>query len=231
MKKFNPYSILFAIVFIVHLYAEYNQLSALIHITKPLITIVLMAGLVVVTKLQGKFRKRIFAGLVFSFAGDVFLMFQGSAPNMFMYGLASFLICHLIYISAFNLDMRSDTSSKNPYFIWALLLLFGFCAAFFMYLRPSLGALQLPVLLYSIVISLMVVFSVGRYGKVNLYSFRLIALGAFFFLLSDSALAYNKFIIPVPNAGLVIMATYMLAQYMIVYGSITRDLLVKRTEV
>jgi len=66
---------------------------------------------------------------------------------------------------------------------------------------------------------------VSRFGRVSLFSFEIVFYGAVLFLFSDSMLAYNKFVQPLPNAGLIIMASYMLAQYLIVLGSIERRVL------
>jgi uncharacterized membrane protein YhhN len=43
--------------------------------------------------------------------------------------------------------------------------------------------------------------------------------GALLFVMSDSLLAINKFVHPIPEAGFLIMSTYILAQYFIVQGS------------
>lgn len=91
--------------------------------------------------------------------------------------------------------------------------------------------MQFPVLMYAIIITVMAIMAVNRYGKVNIFSFKLILYGALFFLLSDSALAVNKFAQPIPQAGVLIMGTYMIAQYLIVYGTVVRELVVKRTAV
>ncbi|MEH3114246.1 lysoplasmalogenase family protein [Pedobacter terrae] len=56
-------------------------------------------------------------------------------------------------------------------------------------------------------------------------------MGHCFFLLSDSILAVNKFAQPIPQSGAIIIATYMIAQYLMVYGTISRQLVVTRTEV
>lgn len=75
---------------------------------------------------------------------------------------------------------------------------------------------------YIFVISIMAILAAYRYKRVNLYSFRLIYWGALFFVISDSALAYNKFVEPFSFSGVLIMATYMIAQYLITLGAIER---------
>ncbi|MBS1736241.1 MAG: hypothetical protein JSS98_06475 [Bacteroidetes bacterium] len=46
--------------------------------------------------------------------------------------------------------------------------------------------------------------------------------GYVLFLLSDNMLAYNKFVLLLPHAGLIIMASYILTQYLIVLGIFER---------
>ncbi|WP_316844864.1 lysoplasmalogenase [Pedobacter psychrodurus] len=229
--KTKLFSFIFFLVFVIQLYAEYANNAELRNFSKPLIVVVLLAWLCLSTSLKGRFHKRIFTGLIFALAGDILLMLQSGRPNFFMYGLIAFLLCHIFYIRAFTLDHKSNPSHKTPYFLWAVGAFAIFCSGLFFYLQPNLGALQFPVLMYAIIICVMALMAVNRYGKVNIFSFKLILYGALFFLLSDSALAVNKFAQPIPQSGALIMATYMIAQYLIVYGTISRKLVVTRTEV
>lgn len=229
--KTKLFSLLFALVYIIQLYADTTGNALLLNFSKPLITISLMAWLYSGTHLRGRFHKRIFTGLIFALAGDVFLMLQAGKPAFFIYGLIAFLLCHIFYIRAFTLDHRSNPKHRTPYFLWVVGLLAIFCSGLFFYLQPKLGIMQFPVLMYAIIITVMALMAVNRYGKVNIFSFKLILYGALFFLLSDSVLAVNKFAQPIPLAGVLIMATYMIAQYLIVYGTVVRELVVKRTAV
>jgi uncharacterized membrane protein YhhN len=229
--KTKLFSLLFFIVFILQLYAEYSNDNYLRGFTKPLITIVLMIWLFLSTKLKGRFHKRILTGLIFAFAGDVLLMMQTENSNFFIYGLIAFLLCHIFYIRAFTLDHKSNPNFKNSFFLWAVGGFAIFCSGLFFYLQPNLGAMQFPVLMYAIIITLMAIMAVNRYGKVNIFSFKLILYGALFFLLSDSVLAVNKFSTPIAQSGSLIMATYMIAQYLIVYGTIQRKLVITKTEI
>jgi uncharacterized membrane protein YhhN len=229
--KTKLFSFIFFLVFVIQLYAEYANNIQLRNFSKPLIVVVLLAWLYLSTNLKGRFHKRIFTGLIFALAGDIFLMLQTNRPVFFIYGLIAFLLCHIFYIRAFTLDHKSNPNYKNPYFLWAVGAFAIFCSGLFFYLQPRLGVMQFPVLMYAIIITFMAIMAVNRYGKVNIFSFKLMLYGALFFLLSDSALAVNKFAQPIPQAGALIMATYMIAQYLVVYGTITRELVVKRTEV
>jgi len=229
--KTKLFSFIFFLVFVIQLYAEYANNAELRNFSKPLIVVVLLAWLCISTNLKGRFHKRIFTGLIFALAGDILLMLQSSRSNFFIYGLVAFLLCHIFYIRAFTLDHKSNPNHKTPYFLWAVGAFAIFCSGLFFYLQPNLGALQFPVLMYAIIICVMALMAVNRYGKVNIFSFKLILYGALFFLLSDSALAVNKFAQPIPQSGALIMATYMIAQYLIVYGTISRKLVVTRTEV
>lgn len=219
-KRTKLFSLIFLIVFLTQLYAEYSNNSQLRFFSKPLIVIVLLIWLYTSTLLKNPFHKRIFTGLVCALIGDVLLMLQSNEPSFFMYGLIAFLLCHIFYIRAFFLDYQSKPAQKNPFLIWAVIVFAAFCAGLFFYLQPHLGAMQYPVLIYAIIISCMAVMAVSRYGRVDPFSFEIIFYGAMLFLFSDSMLAYNKFVLPLPHAGVVIMGSYMLAQYLIVLGSV-----------
>ncbi|TCD10493.1 lysoplasmalogenase [Pedobacter frigidisoli] len=229
--KTKLFSFIFALVFIIQLYAETDGNIQLRNFSKPLIVITLLVWLYLSTNLKGRFHKRIFTGLIFGLAGDVLLMLQSGHSSFFIYGLIAFLLCHIFYIRAFILDHKSNPNYKNSFFLWAVGALIIFCVGLFFYIQPFLGAMQFLVLMYAIIITFMAIMAVNRYGKVNIFSFKLILYGALFFLLSDSALAINKFAQPIPQSGVLIMATYMIAQYLIVYGTIERKLVVTKTEI
>jgi len=229
--KTKLFASIFALIFIVQLYAEAVANIPLRNFSKPLIAISLLVWLYLATRLKGRFHKRIFIGLVFALIGDYLLMYQSAASGYFMFGLAAFLICHVYYIRAFVLDHKSNPHLKNSFFLWAVGALVIFCVGLFFYLQPFLGAMQFAVLMYAIIITVMAIMAVNRYGKVNLLSYKLILFGALFFLFSDSVLAVNKFARPIPQSGILIMATYMIAQYLIVYGTVERKLVVTKTSV
>ena len=85
-------------------------------------------------------------------------------------------------------------------------------------LMPHLGDLEIPVSIYATVISIMLLFAFNGLLVWERPGNLLVFLGAFFFVVSDSILAVNKFYTPIPKSSFFIMITYLLAQYLIVLG-------------
>jgi len=213
LKRYPQFSFVFAIIFAFQLIADLNDLEWLVYISKPLITISLIIFIWKEIKHQGRFSKRIIGGLIFSLFGDVFLIFSGVNQLYFMAGLGAFLFAHLFYISAFFVDYHKKEQANKTY-VWTAIIVFGtYCIGFYFYLRPHLGDLKIPVMIYAFVISLMAIMAVSRVNKVNTASFNLVLVGALFFVSSDSFLAYFKFVEPSEYSGLIVMSTYMIAQF------------------
>lgn len=162
----------------------------------------------------------ILSGLIFSAAGDTLLLFEKDYSFMFIAGLSCFLITHIFYIIYFLSSVKRKGSSllkKKPLIIMAVLV---YLAGFTYLLFPKLGGLKIPVSIYTVVIGSMLLASLNIYYKLPIKSAFRFALGAFFFVISDSLLAFNKFFQPIPQAGLMIMLTYCLAQFLIAEGYI-----------
>ncbi len=199
------------------------EYDTLVTLTKPLIVITLLVYFYSVTKLSNTFQKRIFSGLIFSLIGDILLLLVDKDPNFFIAGLVAFLLAQVSYITAFYLDFKQNPG-HNKILLTGAILIFGiYCFSFFNFLSPGLGDMKMPVLGYAIIISIMAIFATYRFGRVNRISFVMIFLGAVFFLVSDTALAINKFSHPFDYSGLIIMSTYMLAQYYITVGAQNRE--------
>jgi uncharacterized membrane protein YhhN len=64
----------------------------------------------------------------------------------------------------------------------------------------------------------MVISAILRMDQTNTASFNQVFFGAVLFMLSDSLLALNKFLMPMENPGIFIMLTYLLAQWNIING-------------
>ncbi|MES2829408.1 MAG: lysoplasmalogenase [Bacteroidota bacterium] len=224
LKKYSILNYIFGFIFLNCIIGEYYNLQTLVLLVKPFITLSLAVALWAYTKLKGKFHKRIFIGLILSLTGDCLLML--SHERLFLYGLLAFFLCHSSYVRAFYLDFRSapELDKKNA----RITVIIGamMCTSFFFFIRPYLGNMRVPVLAYCLVITFMGMMAAFRNKRVNKTSFQLIMIGALFFYLSDFLLVVNRFVNPFERAHVVIISTYMLAQYFIVIGAIDRRLLI-----
>jgi uncharacterized membrane protein YhhN len=75
--------------------------------------------------------------------------------------------------------------------------------------------LKIPVVFYALAISIMLAAAFNFYLAIKTPEALFALSGAFLFVISDSALAYNKFNKEFYLAKLVILATYFLAQWLI----------------
>lgn len=226
-KKYPQFSFAFAIIFLAELLAVSHDLDWLRIVSKPLITVSLMLFLRLSIKRKSKVGNRVLVGLFFSLLGDVLLMLTGLRINSFLFGLSAFLIAHLFYIAAFYLDCTKKITIERRFPIPIIMVFAFFCIAYYMFMFPYLGNMAMPVLVYCVVISIMGIAAALRYGKTNYKSFLWVFIGAILFILSDSILAYNRFVEAFDSADVMVMSTYMLAQFYITVGIVERKFVKK----
>ncbi len=185
--------------------------------TKPLLIPILIAWLFAATK-QSRRRNLFIVALLFSLAGDVFLLFEYLRPSFFIPGLICFLLTHILYIAYF-LSIKPVRVSllRTASWLWPVILMYT--AGLLYLLLPGLGALKIPVIIYALVITGMLLASLHIYKRVNPRAGKHFIAGALFFVVSDSLLAINKFYTPIPFPHLIII-TYCIAQYLLVKGFI-----------
>ena len=90
--------ILYAITAAVVFFSLLFNLQAVYLSAKPLLMITLALYFALATRGYPRWRLVVIAALVFSWAGDVFLI----SSDWFVAGLVSFLIAHLLYIFAYQ---------------------------------------------------------------------------------------------------------------------------------
>ncbi|MGB4972642.1 MAG: lysoplasmalogenase [Cyclobacteriaceae bacterium] len=209
--------ILFFIAALGELVAVAMDIEQLQWIFKPLIMLVL--GAYYYTQAT-TIAKSVVVAIIFSWIGDVSLMFQNSNELYFMAGLGAFLIAHICYVMAYHQHIEKKEGAglhgiqKFRFSLPIVLAGTGLITI----LYAHLGALKIPVTIYAIVIMVMTLQALFRYGYTNAVSFWFVFVGAILFMISDSMIAVNKFLSSFELAGLVIMATYILAQFLIVKG-------------
>jgi len=187
-------------------------------IMKSLIIPILMILFIINIKLfANRLNLIMFAGLFFSWAGDVVLEFEG----LFIPGLVCFLLAHLMYLIVFFKTPGKNVIFLNRWYLLIPVILSGTGLVFYLY--NDLAAMKIPVIIYSIVILTMLTAAINRLEKVNRASYYFVLAGAILFVISDSAIAINKFIHPFESSGIVVMTSYIIAQYLIVSGFIKQS--------
>lgn len=215
MKK-SYWIILFVIVLFADLFAVYAKNDTLGYFTKPLLMLLLIGFFISQTNsVSSSLKRGMILALLFSWTGDVLLMFESSNANFFIFGLIAFLLSHIFYIILFDQirvkeRFRQSLLPLLPIAVYYILLI--------SLLQPNLGAMQKPVRIYGLVISIMLSFAIDLWRLKDRAASLLIIFGAMLFITSDSLLAINKFYKQFEYAGLAVMSTYGIAQLLIALG-------------
>jgi uncharacterized membrane protein YhhN len=188
------------------------------YVFKPLLMLLLIVYFLSQTKLWiTNLKKWIVAALFFSWLGDVLLMFQDQNSLFFLLGLSAFLVAHIFYIVFFHSIRVKEMIKSN---LWLLLIVVIYYGVLINVLSPYLGNMKLPVRIYGIVISFMLLLAMHMGFIKNKIAGQWMLGGAFLFVISDSLLAINKFYQSFEPAGILIILTYGLAQLFITEGAV-----------
>ncbi len=197
------YKVLLLIIGAVSIYANLIE-SVWFFGLKPLTTIlIIIIPFTSLMEMTSHFQKTVFVGLLFCLGGDVLIL----KNEFFLSALVCFLVAHLLFGFTF---IKTFGFSRN----WILLgIVIGTAIAVYSILFPHLGPLQLPVIGYMFGIGFMVWQGVGAYLNFRNKSTAYVALGASSFMLSDSLLAYNKFVAALPFESIFVLSTYWFSLY------------------
>ena len=174
---------------------------------KPLATLLILALALSLSPARPEYQWAVAAGLLFSTAGDVFLMLP---RDRFVAGLASFLVAHLCYVWAFGIGV----SFAGKPLLWLPYFAAGGMVVALIWpgLKPALRA---PVTLYVIVIAVMAGQAAERWQVLGSAVALAAAIGAGLFVASDAVLAIDRFRWHFRAARAVTLATYWTAQLLI----------------
>jgi len=200
-------TVLASVSAVVHITAEFRGPRWRVYVCKPLTTGAIIAfAWLAPDPPSGDYRALVLAGLVFSLAGDVFLMVP---RDLFRAGLASFLVAHGLYIAAFS---RAVGFAAEPL---AAIPVIAIAAVLVRILWPHLGAERAPVIVYVAVIATMGWQALAQWlGTGEPYAIFALA-GAAAFLFSDAALALDRFRGRFATAPAAILGSYYVAQWLI----------------
>jgi uncharacterized membrane protein YhhN len=211
-KKHLPFTLFFGVLNILFMYVlqDYRMVA------KPMIMASLIGFYITVERRQSN---AFVLAMIFALLGDVFLMFKGD--DFFLIGLLCFMVMQLLYTFLFSREGSKDMKRLLMISLPLLLLTVGVISV----LWNDLGDLRIPVLVYAMAISAMVISAIYRKNVLKGYS--AVVLGVVLFLISDAVLAISKFGGALPFQDIVIMSTYMTAQFLIVRGMVAAHALSK----
>jgi uncharacterized membrane protein YhhN len=172
------------------------------YLCKPLTLALLLAATLALDPSDDAARTWFAIALALCLAGDVFLMLP---HDLFVFGLASFLLGHLAYIVGMQIDgIVAVRFLVGLAVVMVLLAVLGSAILRGVRAGPE-PALARPVVAYMVVISVMVASAAGTGHLAGIA-------GASLFYLSDALIAWNRFRRGTRNGRLAIMVTYHLAQ-------------------
>jgi len=207
MNKIKATFFIFVLASILDIIGIIFSISILVYIFKPLIIFSLL--FLYVFSLEKRLKWYVMA-LELCFFGDVFLLFTGN--TYFIAGLISFLLAHLLFIKIVVNRIKKTSILKViiasiPFLILFLVLIY--------FLKSSLNELLIPVIIYGLTISTFGAVSLLDYLQTKTIKSIWMLAGAVVFILSDSLLAINKFHSSNEIFDVLIMITYIIAQYLI----------------
>jgi len=190
------------------------------YITKPATMLALLIYVLRIRPsllIHGNVNWLVFA-LFFSLVGDVLLMLPG---KLFLQGLVSFLLVHIAYILAFSIALPPQN------LVSLLIIVMVGMTSLQIYRNLAAGLkssgetkMKVPVLLYTIVITVMVIFALSTLVSNSWENYRalLLSAGALLFSISDTWLAWDRFVEPLKHIHLRVMVSYHLAQICLCLG-------------
>jgi uncharacterized membrane protein YhhN len=206
MNKILPL-IAFMLFCLIDFFGIYLDKQMMVNFAKPMLMITLFWYYYSNAK---KLNKYFVLGLFFSFLGDILLL--GAGEMYFVFGLLFFLIAHVFYII---IVLKIIQITKPKEFIIAgvpFLLLF---LVLMNVLYAGLGIMKIPVIIYAVTISFFGIVSLILYLQAKTKISLLLLVGVLTFIASDIILALNLFYKKQSFYPLLIMMTYVLAQYLI----------------
>lgn len=220
MKKFFVH-FLFLIILVGDLTGEFFQIKWLDYSFKPFIMIWICGYFFMHAKgIDKTIIKLAGFAFLFSWFGDMFLMFGDNGFLYFILGLLSFLVAQIVYIFLFlrtiNLSGKTPFLKKKPYFLLAYIA-YGLVVYIVLYNHLD-NVLKIAVFVYMVALLSMSTMALNRFGNGHPISFSYVFIGSLLFVLSDTMIAINKFLILIPYEGILIMTSYISAQYLIMRG-------------
>ena len=198
--------VFFLIVTLDSLAIIFNEMT-LRYIFKPLIIPTLLVIYLVTTP---KINKLYVGALCFALMADVVIL--NSTSGAYVLGLGFFLLMHLTYIMIITNPMHHYNTKKLllagvPFLTVIVFVLF--------FVSDKINDYLWPILIYGIVVCLFSALTFYCYLEHKTRASIILLLGAFFFIISNSMSAIEKFRLQNRDLSVGIMFTYAIAQFLI----------------
>jgi len=205
--------ILAAILLAGLLYTESKENRRGMLASKTILSLLFILAVLVQPHPMNNYYRFLLIGLLFCLCGDVCLALP--QEKMFLIGLVSFLLGHVFYIFAFFYGV------KISQWAWMGSLIFLIISGLiYVWLRPHLGSMNVPVLIYVIVITIMMSGALSVLVESRLaYSGRIMVfLGALSFYLSDVFVARDRFLKKEFLNRLIGLPLYYMGQFLLAFS-------------
>ena len=181
--------------------------------TKTLLSCLFVLAALVQSHPRPSYYYLILIGLIFCLGGDVFLALPQA--RMFLLGLVSFLIGHVFYVFSFF-----GVADIGQWTWIGCLTGLIISSVVFIWLRDHLGTMMLPVVVYIVVITGMLVgaWTVLGDAKLNMEGRVLVFIGAMSFYFSDLFVARDRFLKSDFSNRLIGLPTYYLGQFLLAFS-------------
>jgi len=186
----NTFIIIFGIIFLCGLlFYEKKKNRAPLLITKSALSLLFVMTALLQPRPVPAYYHYLLVGLSLCLIGDVCLALP--RESAFTVGLVAFMIGHIFYIFSFSSLIQISYWISIGVFIYV-----GMSSFIFFWLRPHLKSMLIPVLIYIVIITMMVIGAWGVFGKspFRISGRALILAGALCFYFSDVFVARDKFI-------------------------------------
>ena len=220
---------LYLLIGLLEVVIEFLGLSSGVFAVKPMLMPLLALAFWQESIPKHPFKMILLVALFFSWMGDVTLLFQSHSPYYFILGLCAFLTVHVLYIWAMRPGLEYSLANRLRRIVTLFAILVLTILLVFYFEREGneaySGVLRYVVPLYSSVLALMVLAAAHQGSGSERYSI-LIFSGALLFMFSDLFIALRAFsnalaFLSASITSGIIMATYILAQFLIIRGMVS----------
>jgi uncharacterized membrane protein YhhN len=210
IKYFIPLFVCFAAVFLLREFFTFRRVLKLKYLLTPLITTSIMPFVLLSVSIYGagRYPILIIMGLAVSLAADTLLMVE--EVNFFKHGLLFFMIAHFFYIAAFSIDYVF-----SPWHVSMVVFCVIAVALFYGSIVKKSGKQNPWVLVYMVALCAMWFLAFSYISPFRGGRGILLPAGATLFVISDTMLAVNAFLKPIPHSTVLTWSLYAPAQFFI----------------